>query len=49
MRAVGVDLKTIQELLGYSPIAIMANIYAHVSEEERREVGEKMDDVFGRS
>ncbi len=47
--AAKVDLKTVQELLGHSSIAVTADIYAHVVPEMQQEIVEKMDDLFKRS
>ena len=47
--AAKVDLKTVQELLGHSSIAVTAEIYAHVVPEMRQEIVDKMDDLFKRS
>jgi integrase len=49
LRASGVDLKTIQELLGHSTIATTADIYSSVLPSERREAAKKMDGFFKRS
>ena len=49
LRASGVDLKTIQELLGHSTIARTADIYSSVLSSERREAANKMDGLFKRS
>jgi len=49
LRASGVDLKTIQELLGHSTIATTADIYSSVLPSERREAANKMDGFFKRS
>ena len=43
-----IPLKTVQELLGHSSIAITADIYSHVSPEMQQEVVDKMDDLFKR-
>ena len=48
LRASGVDLKTIQELLGHSTIATTADIYSSVLPSERREAANKMDGFFKR-
>ncbi len=47
--AAKVDLKTVQELLGHSSIAVTADIYAHVVPEMQQEIVDKMDDLFKRS
>jgi len=47
--AAKVDLKTVQELLGHSSIAVTAEIYAHVVPEMQQEIVDKMDDLFKRS
>src|SRR5215469_4751302 len=49
LRASGVDLKPIQELLGHSTIATTADIYSSVLPSERREAAKKMDGYFKRS
>src|ERR1700730_11492530 len=47
--AAKVNLKVVSELLGHSPVAITADIYAHVLPEMQQEVVKKMDDLYGRS
>jgi integrase len=47
--AAKVDLKVVSELLGYSSIAITADIYAHVLPEMQQEIVDKMDDLFKNS
>jgi site-specific recombinase XerD len=43
------NLKVVSELLGYSSVAITADIYAYVLPEQQQEVVNKMDDLFKRS
>jgi integrase len=43
-----VDLKVVSELLGHSSIAITADIYQSVLPEQRREVVERMENIFKR-
>jgi integrase len=47
--AAKVDLKVVSELLGHSPVAITADIYAHVMPEMQQEAVKRMDDLDGRS
>ena len=47
--AAKVDLKVVSELLGYSSVAITADIYAHVWPEQQQEVVKQMNDLYGRS
>jgi integrase len=42
----GVDLKTIQEILGHSNYALTANIYGHVLMEMQGAAMDKMDSLF---
>jgi integrase len=46
MLAQGVPLKTIQEILGHSSIAVTAGFYAHLGEQLKREAADAMDRVF---
>ena len=43
MLAQGIPLKTIQEVLGHSSIAVTSGFYAHVGEELKREAARAMD------
>lgn len=47
LRALGVDLKIIQEFLGHSTAATTAAIYSGVLLSERREAAKKMDGFSG--
>ena len=47
MLAQGVPLKTIQEVLGHSSIAVTSGFYAHVGEELKRQAAEAMDEILG--
>jgi integrase len=44
--SMGVDLKTIQEILGHSNYALTANIYGHVLMEMQGAAMDKMDSLF---
>jgi integrase len=44
--SMGVDLKTIQEILGHASFATTANIYGHVLMEMQEEAMSKMDTLF---
>ena len=46
MLAQGIPLRSIQEILGHSSIAITANLYAHVGEQLKREAADVMDAIF---
>jgi site-specific recombinase XerD len=46
MLAQGIPLRSIQEILGHSSIAITANLYAHVGEQLKREAANAMDAIF---
>jgi integrase len=43
----GVPIKTIQEILGHTSIAVTSGFYAHLDEQLKREAAEAMDRVFG--
>lgn len=47
LRAMGVDLKTISELLGHSSIRITDDIYVHGLDSARQEPATKMQTLFG--
>jgi integrase len=49
MLAQGIPLRSIQEILGHSSIALTANLYAHVGEQLKREAADAMDAIFGRA
>jgi integrase len=49
MLAQGVPLKTIQEILGHSSIAVTSGFYAHLGEQLKREAADAMDRVFGQT
>jgi integrase len=42
----GVDLKTIQELLGHKTREITSKIYTHISVKNKKEAAEKIDQIF---
>jgi integrase len=42
----GVPLKTIQEVLGHSSIAVTSGFYAHVGDELRLQAANAMDAIF---
>jgi len=42
----GIDLRTMQELLGHSSITITADTYSHVLMDEKRKALDKLKDVF---
>ena len=42
----GVNPKIVQEILGHSNISITLNTYTHVSEEIKKEVSEKINNIF---
>ena len=46
MLARGIPLRSIQDILGHSSIALTANLYAHVGEQLGREAADAMDAVF---
>jgi integrase len=46
MLAQGIPLRSIQDILGHSSIALTANLYAHVGEQLRREAADAMDAVL---
>jgi integrase len=43
----GFSLKEVQEILGHSTFRMTADIYGHVSEDARREWGDRMQQAFG--
>jgi integrase len=45
--AAKIDLKAVSELLGHSSVAITADIYQKVLSEQKQEIVNKMDDLFG--
>ena len=47
--AARIDLKAASEMLGYSSVAITADIYQSVLPEQQQEIVNKMDDLFGHS
>jgi site-specific recombinase XerD len=47
--AARMDLKAVSELLGYSSVAITADIYQSVLSEQQREIVDKMGKLYGRS
>ncbi len=49
MLAQGVPLRSIQDILGHSSIALTANLYAHVGERLKREAADAMDGILNRS
>jgi integrase len=49
MLAQGIPLRSIQEILGHSSIALTANLYAHVGEQLKREVADAMDAILNRA
>ena len=46
MLAQGIPLRSIQEILGHSSIALTANLYAHVGEQLKREAADAMDAIL---
>lgn len=46
MLAQGIPLRSIQDILGHSSIALTANLYAHVGEQLRREAADAMDAIL---
>ena len=46
MLALGIPLRSIQDILGHSSIALTANLYAHVGEQLRREAADAMDGLL---
>ena len=47
MLAQNVPLKTIQEILGHSSIAVTSGFYAHLGEQLKRDAADAMDRVLG--
>jgi len=47
--AAKMDLKAVSELLGYSSVAITADVYQNVLPEQQQEIVRKMDDLYGGS
>jgi hypothetical protein len=47
MLAQSIPLRSIQEILGHSSIAITANLYAQVGEQLKRDAADAMDAIFG--
>ena len=46
LRAKGLGLREIMEVLGHSQISITANLYTHIAPEVMRDAANHMDDVF---
>jgi len=49
MLAQGIPLRSIQDILGHSSIALTANLYAHVGDQLRREAADAMDAILAGS
>jgi integrase len=49
MLAQGIPLRSIQDILGHSSIALTANLYAHVGDQLRREAANAMDAILAGS
>lgn len=47
LRAKGLDMKLLQNLLGHSQFALTADTYSHVLPEELEKISDKMESVFG--
>ena len=47
MLAGGVPLNVVSETLGHSGIAITADVYAHLSSEQRREAADAIERAIG--
>lgn len=49
LHAQGESLKTISTLLGHSSIRITADLYTHIGDQSKRELADRMDDIYGDS
>lgn len=45
-RSMGVDLKVIQEIMGYSSVDVTANTYLHVLPSMQQDLIERIDRLF---